>query len=129
MARAPGGTSAWEWAAAAVSAVLVAAMVAFLVGQGLTSRGATPEIAVRASDVARVGRQYRVEFRVRNTGGATASGLNVQGELREGAEVVETSDVTLDYVPPGADQTAVLWFTRDPLRHHLELRATGHDMP
>lgn len=129
MARAPGGTSAWEWAAAAVSAVLVAGMAAFLVWQGLASRGATPEIAVRASDVARVGRQYRVELRVRNTGGATASGLGVQGELREGGEVVETSGVTLDYVSPGADQVAVLWFTRDPRRHHLELRATGHDVP
>jgi len=35
----------------------------------------------------------------------------------------------LDYIPGRSGRRAALWFTRDPGRLGLQVRATGHDIP
>lgn len=129
MAERSSGTSPWEWAAASVSTLLVLALAGYMIHQGVTNRGGAPEITVQVDSVSPVAGRYRVEFRARNRGDATAAGLHVEGELRADTGQVETSEVTIDYVPAGARRKAVLWFTHDPRRHHLTIRPTGHDLP
>jgi uncharacterized protein (TIGR02588 family) len=42
---------------------------------------------------------------------------------------VESSEVTIDYVPGEATRRAGIYFSRDPRLHRLEIRAKGYDIP
>jgi uncharacterized protein (TIGR02588 family) len=70
-----------------------------------------------------------VEFRALNEGGRTAAGLTIEGELRNGTKVVESSDTTLEYLPSHSERSGGLFFTADPREYQLELRAKGYETP
>lgn len=70
-----------------------------------------------------------VQIRVRNHGQRTAAGLHLEGQLRSDTGTVETSQVTIDYVPAQGSRRGGLLFTHDPRRFALEIRATGYDQP
>ena len=53
----------------------------------------------------------------------------MEGELRSGAGSVETSDTTIEYVPPHSERKGGLFFTSDPRQHELRLRAKGFEQP
>ena len=62
-------------------------------------------------------------------GRSTAADVIVEGELQADTGRVEVSQTTLDYVPGGGDQRAGLYFTHDPRRLRLRLRAHGYREP
>jgi uncharacterized protein (TIGR02588 family) len=72
---------------------------------------------------------YLVRFRAVNRGGQTAAGLLVRGDLKGEAEVVETSEARLDYLPGGSERQGGLYFRENPDRFRLEIRARGYERP
>lgn len=123
-------TSIWEWVAAGVGALLVVAAIGFVSWQAISEPDhAVPMLTVSVDSVARHADRHVVRFTVRNAGAATAAGVRVDGTLRSGDVVVETSSATVDYVPAHSRRTAGVIFTRDPRGYQLELRPVGWQDP
>lgn len=120
---------ALEWICAAIGALIVLTTLAVIGLQIPGSGTAPPQIAVRASGAERVAGGYLVRIEAANTGLATAAAVEVEGRLEENGRVLETSRVTLDYVPRHSSTRGGLWFTRDPAAYQLNLRALGYQEP
>ena len=75
------------------------------------------------------GEGYLVKFRVKNTGDQTAASLTVEGELKNGAEIVETSAATLTYAPSHSEREGGLFFSKNPNQYQLEIRSKGYEKP
>jgi len=136
-AQGPGGgaepalesTSPVEWAIAGLSALLLAATLAYMVIFAFSEPRTPPAVTLSVATVTTNPGGYRVVFRADNAGGAAAAGLQVSGELRAGETVVETSQATIDYLPQRSGRQGGLFFTRDPEELELSLRAEGYSEP
>lgn len=120
--------SKWEWVAAAVSALILIAILGVLVTESAGSER-PPDVQVRADSVVRVTDGWLAPFTAHNRAATTAADLVVTGELWDGATKVESSTVTLDYLPGGAERSGGLFFERDPRSLTLKLRAAGYQRP
>lgn len=118
-----------QWMIGAVSTLLVLMLLGALFYQAWTSTPGVPDISFRQERVVPVQHGYVVEFVAHNTGAATAQDLSVEGVLREGGKIVETSRTTLAFAPPQGERRGGLIFFRDPRRYRLEIRAQGYDRP
>jgi uncharacterized protein (TIGR02588 family) len=123
------GTSPWEWAVAALSALLVLGAIVHLGYEIFTEPATPPQIVIRIDSVMPSGEGYVVEFSAVNHGQTTAAALGVRGELRDSAAEPETSETTIDYVPAEGERRAGLYFTRDPRTARLKIRPLGYDLP
>src|SRR5687768_7890498 len=94
-----GARSRWEWVAAAVSTVLVLAVVGYMLYDAVARPRTPPSITLQADSVLHGNGMWLVEFQARNRGHETAAQVKVQGELMDGDSAVETSEAVLDYVP------------------------------
>jgi len=126
----PTGTSYWEWAFAAVGAVLVVAAVAYMIWYGVARPDGPPELDIRqVSEMRELGGSYLIQVEVKNNGRSTAAGVNIAGELVDGNESVETASATIDYVPQQSKRQAYFQFTENPAEHELKLRVEGMAKP
>ncbi|HEV2132090.1 MAG TPA: TIGR02588 family protein [Longimicrobiaceae bacterium] len=119
----------WEWVAAAVGAVLVIGSIGFMLYEAVAGDDSPPAIAIQVDSILPVESGYLVMIRTRNEGGSTAAGVTVEGELKGDTGKIETSETTVDYVPPHSERHGGLFFTQDPRRYTLELRAKGYQEP
>lgn len=119
---------AWEWVVAAMGASLVAGLLAFMGYRAMHGDAQVPELHVDVQQIQSVNGGYVVVLDVRNTGGGAAN-VAIEGTLGDGGNTIESSGVTLDYVPADSRRQAGLFFTKDPSRHYLRLRATGYESP
>jgi uncharacterized protein (TIGR02588 family) len=115
--------------AGAAGSLVVLAAVGVLLHEALTAPAAPPRITLEVDSIVRVGSGYLVEFHATNGSPTTAAALRVSGELRDASGAVETSDVTLDYVPAQATRAAGIYFSHDPRRYRLDLRPVGYARP
>jgi uncharacterized protein (TIGR02588 family) len=122
-------TSKWEWVAGAVGLVLVLGTVGFIAYNALTTEPSVPAVTVEHVGTERTPGGYVVEFRARNSGGATAASLAISGTLYDGSTEIETNQVTLDYLPPRGERQGGLIFQTDPAVHELRLEAEGYVDP
>lgn len=119
-------TTHWvEWLMAAVSTVLVAALLGWLVFDALRYRSSPPAFALTVLSVLPQENGYRVAFSLRNTSLSTAAGVTVRGDLAGG----ESADVTFDYVASESAETGALFFRDDPRAGGLSLSVTGYTDP
>lgn len=118
-----------EWIVAAIGLLLVAGTAAYIAWQGYTRAGAAPDIALEAVEIRAIGGGYLVSIRATNNGGTTAKGVKVQGELARDGRVVESSEMSFDYLPPDSQRRGGLLFTADPRLHELKLSAKGYELP
>ena len=125
----PPPVSPWERAVAALGVALVLCVIGYMVHYALNVRTEMPEVTVEHMSTHAVQGGYVVRFRARNHGGATAAALQVEGELLRGSAVVETSGVTLDYVPSFSERRGGLFFRADPDRHEVRLVPKGYTDP
>jgi len=88
-----------------------------------------PLVKIAADSVVSSGDGYVVKISVTNQGSADASGLVIEGVLKDGTSAVETSTITIDYVPSGSLREAGLYFTQDPARFNLQIRPQGYVDP
>jgi len=107
----------------------VLGILGFLGYEAVAGDTTAPDPLIRVTDVQSVGGGYLAQLEVRNRGGDTAAGLTIEGTLTRGGREVETSDVTLDYLPGGSVREAGLFFTQNPRQGQLELRALGFQEP
>lgn len=124
------GTPALEWVSAAAGLLIALAMVGTILAEGV--RGTddpVPLLAVTAQSVTPAAQNHVVTVRVTNESGRTAAAVQIEGVLKRGAEEVESSIATIDYVPGHSEAMGGLVFTADPRAHQLELRVTGYEHP
>jgi uncharacterized protein (TIGR02588 family) len=119
----------WMWAIGLLGALLVFGSIGFALYEAAAGDSSPPNVKVEVQSITPVQNGYLVEFRAINEGGRTAAGLTIEGELRNGTEIVESSDTTLDYLPSHSERSGGLFFTADPQEHQLQLRAKGYEMP
>lgn len=118
----------WEWAVAALGAAMVIGLIGFMGYRAMQADAPVPELRVKAREVHARAIGFVVILDVGNTG-AGAANVAIEGTLTNGDGIIESSNVTLDYVPADSHREAGLLFTRDPSRHQLQLRATGYELP
>jgi len=119
----------WSWVAAAVGLALVAGSAGFMLFRALAGDPSPPDLVIETEAVVPNGSSYLVPIRVANRGGSAAAGLTVEGVLMEGTVTVETSAITMDYVPSSSQRKARLFFSRDPRKFDLQVRAKGYEQP
>jgi uncharacterized protein (TIGR02588 family) len=118
-----------EWLAAGVGLLLTVAVFASIGWEALTQGRDSPVVTVEVKEVVAVAGGYRVEFRARNMGGATAAQVEIEGSLSDTEGSAEKGRVVLDYIPSHSQREGGLFFTRDPKSNSLTLRPLGFTRP
>lgn len=118
-----------EWIMALVGAVLIGATSGFLLYEALAQGDEPPSVAIEVRDVQAQEGRFLVAFDANNTGDETGAGVIVEGQLVQGGETVETSSVTIPYVPGHSTRKGGLFFTQDPAQYELRIRALGYERP
>ena len=119
----------WMWGIALLGLALVAGSIAFMLYEAVAGDSSPPDITVHVDSILPIRNGYLVKFRAVNEGGSTAEGLTVEGVLRNGTEILETSNTVLEYVPAHSEREGGLFFTSDPRQYQLQLRAKGYENP
>lgn len=121
----------WEWVMAALGLLLVVASMAVLLHEAWTSASLPPEPQIRVLGIEpRRGQPgFLVRLQVDNRTGSTAANLRIEGELKQGDEVMERSETEFQYLPGRSSREAGLFFTRDPRALRLELSARSFQQP
>lgn len=119
----------WEWMLAGVGLLLVLACMGYLGFNALQGEPGPPDPVVELVQVRESGGGFLAQVRVRNRSRATAEGLVVAGELREGGQVVERTEVEFEFLPAESWREAGLFFRRDPRRGELRLVPVSYRKP
>jgi uncharacterized protein (TIGR02588 family) len=124
------GPSLLEWASAALGAILAIGTLVFIAIEAVDPAAEKPPLLyVQPLAVVAEGGLYVVELEVANRSGQTAAAVEIEGELKQAGNRIETSNATLNYVPGHSERRGGLIFTRDPRRYSFEVRATGFAKP
>ena len=119
-----------EWIASGIGLLLVLAVLAVIGREAFSGEtGQLPAIEAAAVRVEPAGSGFVVAFEAVNRSGGTAAAVEIEGTLKAGETIVETSSATLDYVPAYSRRGGGLYFREDPRRHRIELRALGYQTP
>ena len=87
-----------------------------------------PAIEISSHIEPRQGKYY-VPFTVVNTGGQTATTVQVFAELRINGELVEWGDQSVDFLSRQEEAEGAFIFVRDPNAGELTVRVAGYSMP
>ncbi|URK88455.1 hypothetical protein LP421_14855 [Rhizobium sp. RCAM05350] len=105
-------------------------MIGWISYHAVVSSGGAPELSVRIiRQQPAPGGGYEVSFTVENKGTRTAAAVPVKGDVMDGDSVIETQEITFDYVPALSAATGALLFKTDPSTHQLDIRASGYTDP
>ena len=119
-----------EWIAAGIGLLLTLAILVVIGREAISGETETAAaIHVEAKSVEPTPSGFVVEIVARNSSGATAAAVEIEAVLKSGETEVETSGLTLDYVPGHAERRGGLFFSNDPRKHRLEVRALGYQRP
>jgi len=118
-----------EWAAGALGALIVAAVIGVLLYQGVAGDASPPEIHVEIKGIAPVRDGFRVQFEAHNAGSEAAAQVTIEGVLSRPGVEPERSEVTLAYLPGQSERGGGLFFQADPRRGELSVRARSYEDP
>ena len=119
-----------EWLTGGICTLLVAAMIGWITYHASVSSGGMPQLAVQIlGQQPTPGGGYAVSFTIENKGLRTAASVPVKGDLMDGDTVIETQEITFDYVPAQSAATGTLLFRSDPAAHDLHIGASGYTDP
>lgn len=110
-------------------ALLVLALLGFLLYQEVTEPGTPPDVSLHVEAIRQAEAGYLVQVRAENHGRLTAAGLVVRGTLSNAASTVETSRVRFQYVAPLSVRKGGLYFVHDPSTLTLLLHPEGYEEP
>ncbi len=119
----------WEWILAAIGLVLVGAVIGTALYKAVIQEQSPPGFVASVESIAIVPNGYMVAFRLRNVGTQTAAGLQLEANLENAGQIVETSTVELAYVPGGSERSGGLFFSKDPNSHSIKIRVLGYENP
>lgn len=118
-----------EWLIAVIGLILVVGTIGFMLYEAFSSKNKPPDFAAKIERIDEINSGYLVIFKLANNGDQTASNVEIEGELKNGAETIETSGTTLDYVPSKSESKGGLFFKQSPKQFQLEIRAKGYSEP
>lgn len=123
-------TPALEWIAAGIGLILTLAVFAVIGHEALTGEAnELPAIEVAIGEVTPTASGFVVAFEARNAARGTAAAVEIEGTLKSGETIVETSGAVIDYVPGRGKAEGGMFFKQDPRKHTLEARALGFQTP
>ncbi|MEC9483291.1 MAG: hypothetical protein UMU75_08220 [Halomonas sp.] len=114
---------------ALVGAIAVVAVVGVMFWQALYGDDSPPNVKVELVRIVPNGDNHLVKILAINSGGNTAAGATIRGELIRDGRLIESSSVTIDYVPPHSEVQAGLYFNQEPTPQALKLFANGYHRP
>jgi uncharacterized protein (TIGR02588 family) len=120
---------AWEWFVAGIGALLVLACFGYLAYHAMARGDGPPAPEIRLLSVERQEGGHLIRVRVYNRSASTAEGLRLAGLLLRDGEVVERSQVVLQYLPGDSWREAGLYFRRDPAVFELRQAPQGYEVP
>lgn len=118
-----------EWITGIVSALLVASLLGWIGYEALTNDRHRPDLAIRAHHAERTDHGFRVAFEIENHAETTAAAVVVRADLLDGREIVESVELTLDYVPAQSKSAGAVIFSRDPQGLEIRIQAVGYTEP
>ncbi|WP_426123633.1 TIGR02588 family protein [Pararhizobium sp. PWRC1-1] len=119
-----------EWAVGGLCTLLVAALILWIAYHAVINSAGVPELDVKVThQQANAGGSYTVSFVVSNKGTRTAAAVPVTGTLKDGERIIETQEITFDYVPAQSTATGTLLFKADPAAYQLDIHASGYVDP
>jgi uncharacterized protein (TIGR02588 family) len=118
-----------EWSVAALSALIVAAMIGFLAVQAMGAQGAKPDPVAQVTEIVRITDGFRVEIAAINRGRATAANVTFRAELRRDGTTAETAEVTFDFLPARSQREGAVIFALDPGHFEVVLQAESYTKP
>jgi uncharacterized protein (TIGR02588 family) len=104
-----------EWLALGVSAIVLVALVGFLVYDGTTDTGRPPSPAVelRTGEAYTIDHGWIVPATIRNDGEVAAEGLVLRASATVGG-TDEESELSIDYLPAGTEVDVSFGFSSEP---------------
>ncbi|MEG8222835.1 hypothetical protein [Sphingobium psychrophilum] len=125
-----GKTPLLEWFAAVTGLLLILSVVAVIGREAIREPAAdTPAIAIQVGAIGQVADGFVVAFEALNQANGTAVAVEIEGTLMSGSSLVERSVATIDYVPGHGRTSGGLFFSKDPRKNRLIVRATGFQDP
>lgn len=119
-----------EWIIAAIGGLFVGAAVLFLALSAFGKDWTPASFAFDVDSIYRVQGGFAVRVEAKNTGTETASHVVLQATLEDAAgQPIEESTFTFEYLPGSSTRGGVLFFTHDPARGRVALRAMGYEEP
>jgi uncharacterized protein (TIGR02588 family) len=119
----------WMWGIGLLGLLFILGSIGLALYEAALGDSSPPDVRVQIEEIILAKNGFLVEFRVINEGGAAAAGLTVEGALRNGNEIIESSNTTVEYVPSHSERQGGLFFTQDPRPYELQLRAMGYETP
>lgn len=117
-----------EWIFGAIGLALFAGALAITILNGLgPDEPPAISVTVEAPQPTREG--FRVEFEARNGGDETAALVRLVATVKDGAAIVETQTVEIDFLPPHASRRAGVFLQRDPAGLNVAIRAVSYQHP
>lgn len=121
--------NALEWSVFAVAGAIVIACLVALVVMIVGSDGGRAELVVSVGEPERGASGFLVPVRTRNDGDETAEQVRIEVTLEAGAEEVESSELTMAFVPRRSVRDGYAVFSRDPRCCRIRARATAFERP
>lgn len=118
-----------EWIASGVGLVLALGTLGAIAAEMLSGERPIPTVIVDSDGVVETPAGFVALIRARNPADATAAKVEIEGELRQGDDLLETSRIEFDYVPARSERRGGLYFKHDPRHYRLETRALGYSEP
>ena len=101
-----------EWAIGIVSAIMIVAIVGFLVFRGVTTTGGVPSLTVTTEQAADFAETGQLLFSVRNDGSRAAANVIVSAVFDDGPGEEERRSVHIDHVSAGSTKTGGLYLPK-----------------
>lgn len=124
--------SAAEWVTLSLSVLVVGALIAVaLVEESRRQEGdgAALQVTFEAERSTREGENYYVPFTVRNTGSDGISAADVWIDVYDGEHLVESAEITVQFLPLQGKQDGIFVTTHDPASHALQSRLESLLLP
>ncbi len=118
-----------ELVVAVIGLLLIAATMGFMVYRAVWGSQSPPDIVVTIDSIQPVSNGYLVNINTVNNGGMTAQGLTIEAELSSNSESVETSEITIEYLPSYSERKGGIFFTNNPGDFELKVRPKGYEQP
>jgi uncharacterized protein (TIGR02588 family) len=118
-----------EWTVFAASLLVIAAMLALLTREAVLSKDLPPDVRVTLGTPSPSSGGFSVPVTVANDGDQTAEQARVEVSLWAGEQEVETSELTIAFVPGHSRREGWVVFRRDPSCCALRARTVSFEAP
>ncbi|NJR65906.1 MAG: TIGR02588 family protein [Leptolyngbyaceae cyanobacterium CRU_2_3] len=113
----------------AIATLIVAAIVGLVLLSWMMQDQSPPAFLVRSTAVREVQGQFYVPFTVTNTGGETATAVQVLAELKHNGETEELAEQQIDFLSSGEVEEGAFIFSQNPRTGELILRVASYSLP